>query len=226
MMVSIMKNTILSMFRYATGRGMILGFALLVCGSASAQVNLLKNGNFDTEPLGPTNWTVLYFHGGPDDWEIRDRTTPSAGYHNGSFYDAQFRPAAQKLAHACFTQTVTNLTLGHTYNISGMMREDWWKAPNDALRDKYLVYLEVIGGLGAANSEGRMSVLATSPGPTNEIDAPFTYPTYVWRTFTAQQTPDANRKIEVRLHYEMLGYVEWDKCWLMSGFFDAISLTY
>jgi hypothetical protein len=105
------------------------------------------------------------------------------------------------------------------------MREDWWKSPTDALRDKYLVYIEVIGGQGATNSEGRTSVLATSPGPTNEIDAPYTYPTHYWRTFTAQQTPDADRKIEVRLHYESRGWVEWDKTWLMSGYFDLISLT-
>lgn len=205
-------------------QGLLLGFVWLLCGSASAQVNLLKNGNFDDAPLGPTNWTVLYLHGGPDDYEIKDRTTPSLP-HQSSFYDGHFRPIGQKLAHACFTQTVTNLTPGHAYNVSGRMAEDWWKAPNDALRDSFLVYIEAIGGQGTPTGDGRFSVLAVATDQSN-LDAPYTYPNQDWLTFTNRQTPDTNGKIEIRLNHKCVGYVEFDKCMQMSGYFDAISLTY
>jgi hypothetical protein len=203
---------------------LVLGLGLLWCGSAGAQVNLLKNGDFDTAPLGPTNWTILYLHGGPDSWEIKDRVTPYE-YHNGSFYDAAFRPIDQKLAHACFTQTVTNLQAGYPYKLSAIMREDWWANPSDAKRDKFLVYIEVIGGQGTPTEDGRASVLAVATDQSN-LDAPYTFPNDTWLTFTNQQTPDANRKIEIRLHHKMVGYAEFDKCMQMSGMFDLVSLTY
>lgn len=218
------RNSPLLFRNQIAAKGLFCAVVLLVGLSATAQVNLLKNGNFDTAPLGPTNWTVIYLHGGPDDYEIKDRATPSSP-HNQSFYDGHFRPIGQRLAHACFSQTVTNLVPGHTYNFSGLMREDWWKSPTDALRDRFLVYMEVIGGQGTTNLEGRKSVLAAA-APSPDIDAPYTYATANWTTFTAQQTPDANGKIEVRLHHQFTGYVEFDKCMQMSGYFDAISLTY
>jgi hypothetical protein len=202
---------------------LLLGLGLGLCGAASAQVNYLKNGNFDSAPLGPTNWTVIYLHGGPDSFEIKDRVTPYEP-HNQSFYDAAFRPIDQKLAHACFTQTVTNLQASHAYQFSVMMREDWWKNPNDAKRDKFLVYAEVIGGQGTPTDDGRASVLAVATDQSN-LDAPYTYPNNTWLTFTCQQTPDASRKVEVRLHYNMVGYAEFDKCMEMSGMFDLVSLT-
>jgi len=220
------RNLLLPNHHHTGALGLALGFACLLCASASAQ-NLLKNGNFDTAPLGPTNWTVLYLVGGPDSWEMKDRATPSF-YHHGSFYDATFRPIDQKLAHACFTQTVTNLTPDYPYLVSGKMREDFWKGVGDPKRGKYLVYIEVIGGQGTPNSEGRTSLIATNNfDPDANIDD-VRYPTDIWRDYTVRQTPDANRKIEVRLHYNMVsseGSVEWDKCWLMAGYFDAISLT-
>jgi len=206
--------------------------AVLFCSSAGAQ-ELLKNGNFE-QPLDPSNWTVQCLHGGPSDFEIKQRIRGGSMYPQGSatkFFGGCFRPLTLKLAHAYFTQTVTNLAPGHVYQVVGNMREDWWKAPDDALRDKMLVYIEVIGGQGTPLPDGRFSLIATndltlSDGtPDANIDAPYTYPTSVWRPFYAQQTPDTNRQIEIRLHYNKVGYAIYDKTWTRAAYFDDISLT-
>ena len=208
----------------------VLGLVLFLCTSAGAQ-NLLRNGDFE-QPLGPTNWTVLYLHGGPDDWEIKDRSR--GGSRRAAWYGGYFRVISQKLTHACFAQTVTNLTPGHAYSFVGHMKEDWWKGIGDPKRDRYLVYMELIGGEGAPlESCGirRCSVLATNDltdsagDPEPDIDPPYTYPTTVWRPFFAQQTPDAEGKIEVRLHYNKVGYVTYDKPWISAASFDDLSLT-
>jgi hypothetical protein len=219
-----MKTTFsqsISRYRFAAP-GLLLGLALLLCVSASAQ-NLLKNGDFE-QPLGPTNWTVAYFHGGPDDFQIKDRCRD--GSLHAAWYGGYFRPLTAKLVHGYFTQTVTNLTPGHVYSFGGYMREGWWKAPNDALRDKFLVYIEAVGGLGNPTRDGRLGVLATNAlEPDDQIDPPYTYPTIIWRPFSAQQTPDANGKIEIRLHYDKVGWVEYDKLWSMEGAYDDVYLT-
>jgi hypothetical protein len=221
---NIMHKPNLLCFPRTLGRlqALVCGVGLLWCSSAGAQ-NLLQNGDFDAAPLGPTNWTIIYLHGGPDCFEIKDRVTPYA-YHNNSFYDAAFRPIDQKLAHACFTQTVTNLEAGYSYKLSVIMREDWWASPTDAKRDKFLVYTEIIGGQGTPTEDGRASVLAVATDQSN-LDPPYTYPNDTWLTFTNQQTPDTSGNIEVRLHYNMVGYVDFDKCMEMSGMFDLVSLT-
>jgi len=181
-------------------QGLLLCSCFLICSSASAQ-NLLKSGDFE-QPLGPTNWTVGYLHGGPDDWEIKDRCRGGAR-RPSTFYGGYFRVLSLKLAHACFTQTVTNLTQGHAYNFVGHMREDWWKSATDALRDKFLVYIELIGGQGTpilSCGTPRFSVIATNNltdsngDPEPNIDPPYTYPTTIWRPFYALQTPDAEGK--------------------------------
>jgi hypothetical protein len=206
-----------------------LGLIFSLCVSAGAQ-NLLRNGDFEQAPLGPSNWTVGYLHGGPDDWEIKDRSRGGAR-RMSTFYGAYFRVLSQKLAHAYFTQTVSNLTVGHAYNFEGHMKEDWWKATDDALRDKYLVYIELIGGQGTPTADGRFSVLATndltdsSGNSDTNIDPPYTYPTSIWRPFYAQQIPDANRRIEVRLHYNKVSYTIYDKTWISAASFDDCSLT-
>jgi hypothetical protein len=211
---------------------MVVGLAWLLCGSVTAQVNLLKNGDFEQYPLGPTNWTVGYIHGGPDDWEIKDRSR-GGSRRPSQFYGAYFRVLTLKLAHAYFTQTVTNLTADHAYNFVGHMVEDWWKAPNDALRDKFLVYIELIGGQGTPTEDGRFSVIATNnltnsdgDSDTNIDGPPYYYPTGIWRPFYAQQTPDANRKIEVRLHYNKKAFWIYDKTWTSAASYDDCSLTY
>ena len=75
-MKTAMKNKFLSSPRYQlAARGLLLGCAWLLLGSASAQ-NLLKNPGFESpldpwDPLGlsggKTNWTLVYVDGGPGD---------------------------------------------------------------------------------------------------------------------------------------------------------------
>ena len=209
--------------------GLVLGLTLLLGPSAGAQ-NVLQNGDFE-QPLGPTNWTVGYLHGGPDDWQIKDRSR--GGSRRAAWYGGYFRVLTLKLAHAYFTQTVTNLQPDHAYNFVGHMREDWWKAPDDALRDKFLVYIELIGGQGTPLpcGDGRCSVIATNDltnsdgDPEPNIDPPYTYPTSIWRPFYAQQTPDANGRIEIRLHYNKVAFTIYDKTWISAASYDDLSLT-
>jgi len=229
-----MKKMFPPLFRCRLGiQGLLLGFGLLLCVSAGAQ-NLLQNGDFE-QPLGPANWTVKYLFGGTNEFEIQDRIRGASMYSQASatkFFGGCLRPKTLKLGHAYFTQTVTNLTPGHVYHYLGNMREDWWKAPDDALRNKFLVYMEVIGGQGNPLLDGRFSMIATnnftdSIGNTDtNIDAPFTYATGIWRPFYAQQTPDADRKIEVRVHYNKIDFAIYDKTWTSAAEFDDIWLTF
>src|ERR1043166_9183297 len=128
----------------------------------------------NSSPLGTTSWTLGYIRGGPPDFEIQDRTTAaSRGWDYGDF-GAELRPFHNKLAHAYFTQTVTNLAVGQPYTVSGWMSEDWWSAPSgtnaynptsDGKRNSFLVYIEAIGGLGTLTSDGRHSRFATNATP-------------------------------------------------------------
>lgn len=61
--------------------------------------------------------------------------------------------------------------------------------------------------------------------PEPNIDPPYTYPTMIWRPFYAQQTPDADGKIEVRLHYNKVGYTIYDKPWISAASFDDLSFN-
>jgi hypothetical protein len=203
---------------------LIFGLALQIFASAGAQ-NLLKNGDFE-QPLGAANWTLGYLCGGRDDFEIQDRSRGGArmeGWRSPGF-GGYFRPLSVLTPHAYFTQVATNLTPKHVYTVSGWMREDYWRGPRAAFRDKFLVYIEAIGGKGTPTADGRASLLAKTP-PDPNIDAPYTYPTGIWRKFTVEQTPDANGKIEVRLHYNKVGFTIYDKTWISAGSFDDISLT-
>jgi hypothetical protein len=216
-------------------QGLLLCFAFLIPGQASAATNLLGNGEFES-PLGTTNWTLGYLWGGPADFEIKGRTTQgSRGWYvwvNGvkvtSDFGGHLRPAGNKLAHAYFTQTVSNLMANHAYTVSGYMREDWWSNPTEkAFRDKFLVYIEAIGGQGTAMTDGRASMIATNDlDPDSNIDAPYTYPTDIWREFFTKQKPDTNGTIEIRLHLNKVGFVSYDKLPVMNGYFDSLSLTY
>ncbi len=215
-----------------TAQGFLTSLLVLLCASAGAQ-NLLKNGDFE-QRLGPTNWTVLHLFGTPDDFEIKQRIRGASMYSQASatkFFGGCFRPLTLRLAHACFTQTVTNLTPGHVYQFEGNMREDWWKSPGDAMRNKMLVYMEVIGGQGTPLPDGRFSLIATNDftdsngNPDTNIDAPYTYATGIWRPFFAHQTPDSNGNIEVRIHYDKVGAAIYDKTWTSAAYYDDISLT-
>jgi hypothetical protein len=224
-------NFLFSRYQLAV-RGLALGCGLCLCSSASAQ-NRLQNPEFES-PLGTTNWTVGYLRGGPPDFEIRDRTTAATlGWLTGDF-GAQFRPFHNKLAHAYFTQTVTNLTPGHYYTVSGQMKEDWWSAPpegspydpvRDGKRNSFLVYIEAIGGQGSPMADGRASLLATNPTPAYTNADVAVYATDTWCEYRVRQTPDTNGRIEVRLHLDKLS---WDLTYylaVMNAYFDRISLT-
>jgi hypothetical protein len=231
-----MKSSFLSLSLCPiAAQGLLTGFAFLLCGSAGAQ-NLLKNGDFE-QPLGPTNWTVMYLHGGPGDFEIKGRSR--GGSRHAAWFGGYLRPLALKLAHAYFTQTVTNLSTNHLYTVSGYMREDWWRDrdpdtglynPNgDGKRDKFLVYIEVIGGLGTPTPDGRASTNAVNQEPPTGPPAGFPdcliYANGDWEEYSVQQKPDANGKIEVRLHYYKISFSIYDKLWIMAGAFDDFSLT-
>jgi len=212
--------------------GLLLSCGLFFGVAASAQ-NLLKNGDFE-QRLGPTNWTVLHLFGGPDDFEIQNRIRGASRYSQvnaNKFFGGCFRPLTLKLAHACFSQTVTNLTPDHVYEFAGNMREDWWKSAAEPMTNKLLVYMEVIGGRGTPLPDGRYSLIATndltdSGGNANsDINPPYTYATGIWRPYYTQQTPDAHGNIEVRIHYNKVDFAIYDKTWISAAYFDDISLT-
>ena len=227
-----MKRSLLLFLCQLAARVFLFGSLILLWASADAQ-NLLKNGDFE-QRLGPTNWTVLHLLGGPDDFEIKNRIRGASMYPQGSatkFFGGCFRPLTVRIGHACFSQTVTNLTPGHVYQFAGNMREDWWKSAAEPMTNKFLVYMEVIGGQGNPLPDGRHSLIATndftdSNGNTDtNIDAPYTYATGIWRPFYTQQTPDANGRIEVRVHYNKVAFAIYDKTWTSAAYFDDISLT-
>ncbi len=207
---------------------LVLGFGLGFCLSVTAQ-NLLNSGDF-SQPLGPTNWTIECAHGGPDDFDIKDRITGGR---------AMFRPSDTiRLAHIYYTQTITNLDTNHLYTVSGYMWEGWWRGDQtggggtgydpsgDGQRDKFLVYIEAIGGLGDPTPDGRASLLATNPSPVYPgFPDLVNYATGSSSEYRVQQTPDARGKLEVRLHYNKVNQVIYDKCWLMHGVFGPISVT-
>lgn len=184
----------------------LLAFALSLCCSASAQ-NLLKNGDFQ-QPLGPTNWTVLYLHGDDEDFEVKDRSAISSHTASASSTDfgAQLRPSTDKLAHACFSQTVSNLQPGHAYTLSGWMK---WVGPEEFPNSlqTYRVYFQAIGGQGVAR--------------TIDLDN-----TTRSGTFTLTNTPDADGKIAVQLHLDKYGWCLYDKLPFCNAYFDDFALTY
>ena len=190
-------------------QGLLFGFGFLICGSASAQ-NLLGNPSFES-PLGPaaTNWTIKYVHGGPDDFAIKDRTTSAATNRPAQYNDRglHFRPSNEKLMHAYATQTISGLQAGHSYSISGRV---WGESPGfNGASGIYRVYFEAIGGQGTARSPDA----PVDPGSSRAI-------------YTITQTPDADGKIEVRLHMDKFSWCNYDKCVVINGYFDDFWVLY
>ena len=185
---------------------------LLAVGVASAQ-NLLGNPAFES-PLGvgATNWTVVYVQGGPNDFEIKDRTTVADRNQDGinNARGAHFRARTNKDAHAYFTQTVTNLVPGHAYTVEGDVRWHGGSASgfgNAAIT--YRVYFDALGGQAPARSPDV---------PDDGIDG--------WLHYSVTQTPDADGKIEVRLHLDKFRFCIYDKMTLINAYFDNFSVTY
>ena len=191
---------------------MPLGLALLLGGSASAQ-NLLRNGDFES-PLSTNDWVVQFSapgipstdaYGGPGDFAIADRTTEGSRVVGG--YGAHFRSRTDWLTKAYFTQTVTGLTRGTNYHLTGYM-----KITNNDVTN-FLAFFEAVGGTGTPTQDGRFSV-RTPYATTNKTQI----------QYTLDQTPDNQGKIEVRLRflkYPMTpGPVSYPKFVQYSVFFD------
>ncbi len=199
-----------SRYRLAV-QGLALGVTLLVCAPAGAQ-NLLGNPSFES-PLGvgTTNWTIHYISGAADDWDIKDRTTSAVTNRPAQYNDRgiHFRPATQRFAHAYYSQTVTNLEVGHSYTIGGWM---WAESPGFGNAPiTYRVYFEAIGG------QGTDGVVRSPDGPYSDAGS--------GDVFQITQTPDANGNIEVRLHCEKFRFCNYDKLVLMNGYFDRFCLS-
>jgi hypothetical protein len=195
-----------------------LGLAVLTGAPAGAQQNLLKNGDFES-PLGPTNWVVQFSapgipsmdaYGGPGDFAIADRTTEGSRVVGG--YGGHLRSRTDFTTRAYFKQTVSNLTIGNTYHLSGYMKITYDDTTN------FFAFIEAVGGSGDPTADGRFSV-RTDNAISNRTQV----------LYTLDQTPDSQQRIEVRLRFVKYamkpGDVSYPKMVKYSAFFDDIVLT-
>jgi hypothetical protein len=197
--------------------GALLGLALLLSGSASGQ-NLLRNGDFES-PLSTNDWVVQFSapgipstdaYGGPGDFAIADRTTEGSRVAGG--YGGHFRSRTDWTTRAYFTQTVSNLTLGATYHLSGYMKI----SENDTTN--FVAFFEAVGGTGTPTADGRFSV-RTPNATTNTTQI----------QYFLDQTPDSHGRIEVRLRFTKVamkpGDISYPKMVKYSVYFDDFVLT-
>ena len=115
------------------------------------------------------------------------------------------------------------------------MREDWWSDPpagqaydpnQDGKRNQFLVYIEALGGLGNLTPDGRHRRFATNATPAyTNADCAIYATTNREHLYSVKQTPDADGKIEVRLHLDKLSWCETFYIPVMNAYFDSISLT-
>jgi hypothetical protein len=192
--------------------GLWLGCAVLFANSACAQ-NLLANPSFES-PLDPwdpagltggkTNWTLVYVSGGPGDFTMKDRSTESA--HTSGGHGVHFRPASEWWCHAYFTQTVTNLTPGAAYILTGWMNKSY-------INSKDHTYIELLGGSAGTTSVVSPDVTATG-----------------WIQYSVTNTASAAGKIEIRLHenkqqmpLSLPGLAKYKQC---DSRFDEYSLAH
>jgi len=205
-----------SVWRQIAVQTLASALVLFACGSALSQ-NVLNNGDFEM-PLTTNDWIVQFSapgipgtnaYGGPGDFAIADRTTEGSRVAGG--YGGHFRSRTDATTRAYFTQTVSGLTNGATYHLSGYTR----CTMNDP---KFRVYIEAVGGSGTPTGDGRFSV-RTPDAVTNKP------PTQ----YFLDQTADANGKIEVRLRFVKTnmppGAVSYPKFTQYSAYFDDFSLT-
>jgi hypothetical protein len=215
------QNTILRYGRLqicVTAAGwVVLGVALLLGGAASGQ-NLLRNADFES-PLSTNDWVVQLSapgipstnaYGGPGDFAIADRTTEGSRIAGG--YGAHFRSRTDWTTRAYFSQTVSNLTPGVTYHLSGYMKVTY----DDT--NKFHAYIEAVGGSGDPTGDGRFT-LRTVDAITGSTQS----------QYFLDQTADANGRIEVRLRWVKLamtpGAISYPKFVQYSAYFDDFSLT-
>jgi hypothetical protein len=227
-----MKSNCLSLSRCRiTAQGLLLGFALLTWGPASAQ-NLVKNPDFEQE-LGPDNWTIVYTgvsntvpavikyppsQCGPNDFAVKGRTrmahkdlNPGNGFDGEdgtgtNYWDKHgldFRAGHDWLMHAYARQVITNLTPGASYTASAWMvlSEDWGA--------KVQVWMEVLGG--AVGNISRSTPFVTAVNPA-------------WARYSVSNSASATGQIEIRLHYNKYGATQVEKWREMDAFYDKVCL--
>jgi hypothetical protein len=208
-----MKSNCLLSRSQLTAPSLLLGFALLLSVSASAQ-NLLNNPGFNA-PLSTgnvtTNWVIGYDYGSKDDFVVADRTTWAKrtwgdADANGVAWGAQFRPIHEGAMKGYFKQTVSGLNTSKTYVVSGYMFMMW----PQGIPNAYDVFIEARG-----NSGNLRTVSCNYSGPFNPATAPL---------FSVTNTPKANGTMEIRLYYEKKTWTT-DKAYTATGCFDDISVT-
>ena len=212
-----MKNDLHLVPRFKIAvQGFTLGACLLIGGWAVAQPNLLGNPSFES-PLGvgTTNWTIKYAHGGPDDWTIKDRTTSASRYRSQILNDRglHFRPSNNRVMHAYASQTLSGLQVGRTYTITGSMGCESRDFGNGPIT--YRLWFEAIGADGTGGVVSSPDAPNT-PGDANQPPS--------WGSFTIYQKPDADGKIEIRLHCDKNRGCNYDKLILINGYFDDFAV--
>jgi hypothetical protein len=78
--------------------------------------------------------------------------------------------------------------------------------------DTYRIFFEAIGGQGTGG------VVGSPDGPNAPGTSGAVYSIY--------QTPDAEGKIEIRLHLHKFRWCTYSKLILINGYFDDFSVTY
>ena len=203
-----MKSTFQSLTRYPVAlQELLVGVVLFGAVSIQAQ-NLLQNGDFE-QPLGPTNWTVVYPYGGPGDMSIVDRTTFSARNY-GSGFGGHIRSVHDGNCEVYLSQTVSNLAPGN-YTLSGYMK--YWEYTFE-LNDKFDVYFEAVGGQGT-NKSPNITAMDDANLKTNSD----------YHLYSVTNTPDANGRIEVRLRMNQRTTTCCDKLYYKNAMWDDMSLT-
>jgi hypothetical protein len=194
--------------------GLLLGLALHLCASASAQ-DLLKNGGFEAPFPGSdptTNWTLVYVDGGPGDFAIAGPSTEAnlgTGVSGKGAFGAHLRPNNYNYAHAYFKQIVnTGITNEGHYLLSIKRMKAGFKYADEGPPYKLRVYMVAISG----SSSNFVS------GSTAEAG------------YSMVVTGSPTRQIEVQLHMakdwmanEGAEDMKHAKC---SGWFDDVSLTW
>jgi hypothetical protein len=204
-----MKNIFLSSFRYPlVAGGLLLGLAVLLCASASAQ-ELLKNGNFESPfPISdPTaGWAIVYREGGPSDWSVAGQSTEASA--GGGGRGAHLRASNINYGKVYFRQVVTNLTEGASYTLNILKMKTGFKYSDEGSPPKLRVYTSMTSG----SMSNAVNGYSTNAGP-----------------YSLTITCSATRQIEVGLHVEhdiMVNEGAEDfksaKC---TGWFDEFSLT-
>ena len=191
---------------------LLLGFALLSAGPASAQ-NFVKNADFEEE-LGPDNWTLVYAPvinsplanangtlAGPNDFLVAGRATmshkdmvPGAwDGHDGlgndwSKFGLLFAPNHSWVMHAYFKQVVSGLRPGFQYTASA------WIVQFGAHEDAAQIYMETLGG--PAGNVSKRTPYVTDNAKNNPAG---------WKMYAISNiVASTSGQIEIRLHYNKI----------------------